>query len=86
MEDTGGPQASHIGSADEGTGVLYSPPLELQSFAVKDAPQGTFYIRNFVDSGTEEMLMQVWKSKFITFCTLTRAVVLFSVLTSFFLF
>jgi hypothetical protein len=59
--DPGGAHASRIGSADGGAGVLYSPPLELQSFAVKDAPQGTFYIRNFVDSSTEEMLMQVWK-------------------------
>ena len=38
---------------------VYSPPSNLLSFAVDGAPQGTYYIPNFIEAGTEEMLLQV---------------------------
>ena len=60
MEALSGSEASQIGSADGEGGQMYYPPVGLRSFAVQGAPQGTFYIPNFVDAATEDMLLQVW--------------------------
>jgi hypothetical protein len=59
MEAQGGSEAREIASVDAEGFPTYSPPAGLLPFAVHGAPQGTFYIPNFVDAGTEDLLLQV---------------------------
>jgi|LauGreDrversion4_2_1035121.scaffolds.fasta_scaffold1703597_2 hypothetical protein len=59
MQAEGGSQTSRIIPADDDALSLYTPPQELQPFLVQGAPQGTFYIPNFIDTNTEEMLLLV---------------------------
>ena len=59
MQALGESQASQFAAVDDVALSMYSPPPELRPFAVQGAPQGAFYIPNFIDASTEEMLLQV---------------------------
>ncbi len=59
MEGDAAPEGTLTRAAVEEPLSVYSPPSNLLPFAVKGAPQGTFYIPNFIETDTEEMLLQV---------------------------
>jgi hypothetical protein len=59
MQNLDGSQTPQMACVDEDTLSMYTPPQELQPFSVQDAPQGTFYIPNFIDGTTEETLLMV---------------------------
>ena len=77
MQDLRGSQTSHAAPTDEDALSLYTPPPELQPFIVPGAPQGTFYIPNFIDTSTEDMLLLV-RIKTSTSCNLNYLQVILS--------